>query len=55
MVNERVCMEISPGSIRTHECEHCGNEAYTFDAVALSTEGVAYVGTIARCYTCEGT
>ncbi|CAH1193900.1 Hypothetical protein ROUS_67 [Brevibacterium phage Rousseau] len=23
MVDEITCMEISPGSIRTHECEHC--------------------------------
>lgn len=54
MVDERAVMEISPGSIRTHECEHCGNQAFTLDAVALNTEGVAYVGTIRRCYGCEG-
>lgn len=53
MVDERAVMEISPGSIRTHECEHCGNEAFTFDAVAINETGVAYVGTIRRCPGCE--
>lgn len=53
MVDERAVMEISPGSIRTHECEHCGNEAFTFDAVALNNNGVSWVGTITRCTECE--
>lgn len=55
MVDERAVMEISPGSIRIHECPTCMGDMFTFDAVALNIEGVAFVGTIRRCYTCEGT
>lgn len=48
-------MEISPGTIRIIDCDTCDGQAFTFDAVALNNNGVAYVGTITRCYTCEGT
>ena len=45
--------EISPGSIQTATCNTCNNDALTFDVVALGNTGVAYMGTITRCGTCE--
>ena len=45
--------EISPGSIHNTTCNTCNNDALTFDVVALGNTGVAYMGTIVRCGTCE--
>lgn len=47
-------LEISPGTITTNPCQQCGNDAITFDTVALNDNGVAWAGTIRRCPTCEG-
>ena len=51
-------LEISPGTITINPCQRCGNDAYTFDTVALNDRGeewyVSWAGTIRRCPTCEG-
>src|SRR5699024_9354199 len=46
-------LEISPGTITIQPCQSCGNNAYTFDTVALHDTGVAWAGTIRRCVNCE--
>src|SRR5699024_829560 len=46
-------LEISPGTITIQPCQSCGNNAYTFDTVALNNTGVAWAGTIRRCVNCE--
>ena len=41
--------ELSPGSITIGTCSNCGNDNYSFLAVALSDEGVHDVGRITKC------
>ena len=45
--------ELSPGTITIGTCNNCGNDNYSFLAVALSDEGVHDVGRITKCEGCE--
>ena len=52
-MDETLRLELSPGSITTGTCNNCGNDTYTFLAVALSDEGVHDVGRITKCEQCS--
>lgn len=53
IMDARLQMEISPGTICITQCNKCGNEAIQFDAVAIDAIGVGFVGTILKCPSCE--
>ena len=52
-MDETLHAEISPGSIHTTQCNTCGNDALTFDVLALGNNGVGIIGTIHKCPQCN--
>ena len=52
-MDETLHAEISPGSIHTTPCNTCGNDALTFDVLALGNNGVGMIGTIHKCPQCN--